>query len=60
MKAFGIGSLHFSFKGGEEKEITVQEYVDEVRVTLERLSNVSDVDIYFDEDPDSTAKCNFD
>lgn len=50
MKAFGIGSLHFSFKGGEEKEITVQEYVDEVRATLERLSNVSDVDIYFDED----------
>lgn len=49
MKAFGVGSLHFSFKGGQEKEITVQEYVDEVRTNLERLSNVSDVEIYFDD-----------
>lgn len=50
MKAFGIGCLHFSFQGGAEQEITVQEYIDEVRASLERLSNVSDVELYFDED----------
>ena len=49
MKAFGVGCLHFSSKGGTEKEITVQEYIDEVRSSLERLSNVSDVEIFFDE-----------
>ena len=50
MKAFGIGCLHFSFKGGPDKEITVQEYIDEVKASLEKLSTVSDVEIYFDED----------
>lgn len=50
MKAFGIGCLHFSFKGGVEEEITVQEYIDEVRASLERLSNVSDVELDFDKD----------
>lgn len=50
MKAFGVGCLHFSFKGGSKKEITVQEYIDEVRSSLEKLSNVSDVEMFFDED----------
>ncbi|MGY3928046.1 hypothetical protein [Aeromonas simiae] len=50
MKAFGIGCLHFSFKGGEKKEITVKKYIDEVKASLEKLSNISDVEIFFDED----------
>ena len=50
MKAFGVGCLHFSFKGGSKKEITVQRYIDEVKTSLEKLSNVSDVEIFFDED----------
>lgn len=50
MKAFGVGCLHFSFKGGSKKEITVQEYINEVKASLEKLSNVNDVEIFFDED----------
>lgn len=50
MKAFGIGCLHFSFKGGAKKELTVQEYVDEVRGALERLPNISNVELFFDLD----------
>lgn len=50
MKLFGVGCLHFSFKGGPDKEITIQEYIDEVRASLEKLSTVSDVEIDFDED----------
>lgn len=50
MKAFGVGCLNFSFKEGITREITVQEYIDEVKNSLEKLSTVSDVEIFFDYD----------
>lgn len=50
MKIFGVGCLNFSFKSGLDGEITVQEYTEEVRKSLEKLSTVRDVEIYFDED----------
>ena len=50
MKLFGVGCLHFSFKSGLYKEITVQEYIDEVKRSLEKLSTVNDIEVFFDED----------
>lgn len=50
MKAFGVGCLHFSFKGGSSRKIKVHEYIDEVKASLEKLPTVSDVEIFFDED----------
>lgn len=50
MKLFGVGCLHFSFKEGISKEITVQDYVDEIKASLEKLATISDVECYFNED----------
>lgn len=49
MKAFGIGCLHFSFKSGQDRKVTVQQYVEEVVCSLEKLSTVSNVEMSFDQ-----------
>ncbi|SDI18710.1 hypothetical protein SAMN05216603_12422 [Pseudomonas benzenivorans] len=50
MKAFGVGCFHFSIKDNLDKEITVQEYIDEIIKTLKNLTTASEVTISFDED----------
>ncbi|WP_394559595.1 hypothetical protein [Aquipseudomonas alcaligenes] len=50
MKAFGVGCFHFSLKDNIDKEISVQEYIDEITKTLKNLTTTSDVTISFDED----------
>uniref|UniRef100_UPI0040483F38 hypothetical protein n=2 Tax=Aliarcobacter sp. TaxID=2321116 RepID=UPI0040483F38 len=44
MKAFGIGCIHFGIKDGiENKYITSEEYINEVKKLLESISTVSDI-----------------
>lgn len=50
MKAFGVGCFHFSLKDNIDKEISVQEYINEITKTLKNLTTTSDVTISFDED----------
>ncbi|WP_153474989.1 hypothetical protein [Pseudomonas lactis] len=50
MKAFGVGCFHFSLKDDIDKEISGQEYINEITNTLKKLTTASEVTISFDED----------
>lgn len=49
MRAFGIGCFHFSLRKNEKASITVAEYVQEINSTLSKISNISEIDINYDE-----------
>ena len=45
MKAFGVGCFHFALKDNMEKEITVQEYMDEIKKSIQSLTSASEFKI---------------
>jgi len=50
MKSFGVGCFHFSINDELDKAITVQEYINEIKDTLEKINSITDIKIKFDED----------
>jgi hypothetical protein len=48
MKAFGVGCFHFALKDNMEKEITVQDYINEIKRSLQKLTTASEFELDFD------------
>ncbi|MBL1271678.1 MAG: hypothetical protein COB25_007255 [Oceanospirillales bacterium] len=57
MKQFGVGCLHFSIGDELKKNITVEEYTDEIVNSLEKLTTVSNINLSLNEDNNSVEIC---
>lgn len=48
MKAFGVGCFHFALKDNMENAITVQDYINEIKTILQKLTTASEIKLHFD------------
>jgi len=48
MKAFGIGCFHFGITSKMQSPFSPQHYVDEIERVLKQITNISEIDVYFD------------